>query len=397
MIDVRCSLTFVPHPPSVCGGEGLASATELLVSSAGSDPLLGVSHLARGARFGFGTPLVVGGSIALAERRAAVPVGVTVDVALQPIDIELAFRSAVDAPFAILLAHRDERDARVAFVLRGTAPGADGELRELIELAIAPTVDGEPLWVALPSPFAADTTILAELSLRTPTPDDATHRAALARCLADLKSQGDAARLEIAALDDAQMLASALNEGLATLAKPFDLRRAVVFLAERTRAEVCVDLALACDDDTLKDLADRMRSLAGETGVLSADDAPGMRWALDRLAWTLLAERLDAGRIDTAQRGFLLRRAGEAGRFPGTIAAILARVDSPEAVTDALAQENYAFLSTSDPASRVRAFDWLVRTGRAPADYDPFADREARRAALRRHDAARVEAGATDR
>ena len=42
------------------------------------------------------------------------------------------------------------------------------------------------------------------------------------------------------------------------------------------------------------------------------------------------------------------------------------------------------FLSSADPAARVRAFDWLRSRGQAPGGYAPTADRASRRAALER-------------
>ena len=49
---------------------------------------------------------------------------------------------------------------------------------------------------------------------------------------------------------------------------------------------------------------------------------------------------------------------------------------------EAILLENRSFLSSSDPAARVRAFDWLQPKGEAPEGYDPLASREARREAL---------------
>ena len=54
--------------------------------------------------------------------------------------------------------------------------------------------------------------------------------------------------------------------------------------------------------------------------------------------------------------------------------------------------ENRIFLEDSSPSARARANDWLGTMGAAPAGFDPLADREQRRAALREAAAAAAEA-----
>lgn len=150
------------------------------------------------------------------------------------------------------------------------------------------------------------------------------------------------------------------------------------------RAEVLLDLALSCDETTLRELADRIVQVDGLAAGLDADRASTIAWTLDALAWRLLAERVDSGSLDDAQRGFLLRRAGELGRFPGGLSALIDRAATASDFDAALVAENQAFLATSDPASRVRAHDWLAARGQAVDGYDPLASRDERSTALER-------------
>ncbi|MCC6783437.1 MAG: hypothetical protein IT457_11395 [Planctomycetes bacterium] len=402
-LDVRCTFRFAPAALPEFAGEALAPATTMIVARRAGNPLLGVARLAAGARFGEGEPRAAAGETPLAELSAALPRGVTADFARRERAAEGA-GAISDAPLGVLVSRSAEPDAdrlRIALALRGKDVDGTSTLDELLTLAPELVVDGAPLWFALPTPFTPvgalpPAVILVRLEARTPPPDDAAHRAAVAACLDDLRLQGELEREALRALGEDAALARALASTTAPLASPQDLRRALVFVGERAHADVFLDLALVCDEPTLKELATRVgESVARAEGFASAAALP---WTFDAIAWRLLAERLDTGRLDDAQRGFLLRRAGEVGRFPGGLTAMLTSSETAAAFDAALAAENLAFLATSDPASRVRAHDWLTGRGLAIEGYVPLAPRDERKAALERaEDARRAAAEGVDR
>jgi hypothetical protein len=162
-----------------------------------------------------------------------------------------------------------------------------------------------------------------------------------------------------------------------------------VFLAGAVDARLALDLSLVADDAVL-------------TAWVRAADPGGVAWApggdpgwvLERSAYALLAERLDADELSVELRAVLTEHAGEAARFPGAIAAMLQKCRSRDQLLAALVAENREALDAADPASRVRAFDWLVARKLAPPGFDPLAARAARRAALAAAQAASAAAAA---
>ena len=112
------------------------------------------------------------------------------------------------------------------------------------------------------------------------------------------------------------------------------------------------------------------------------------QWSLERGAWSLLVHATIAGGdedtapVTPAETSLMLRHAGELGRFPTLIEDALAASSSCEQFSARLAYENQVFLSDASPAARVRAYDWLLVRGLAPADYDPLGTRSGRRKAL---------------
>jgi hypothetical protein len=160
-----------------------------------------------------------------------------------------------------------------------------------------------------------------------------------------------------------------------------------VFLAgTAAHAPLALDLALSADVPTLAAWAEQVAAATGQ-GLAAAVpedalDRPDLGWLLERTALALLAGRLDRGQQSAADRGMLTRHTGEVGMFPGALANILDRVESDEQFRAAVVNENLAFLESADPATRVRAYDWLRGRGVEPPAYDPLADRRARRDAL---------------
>ncbi|MFO1055106.1 MAG: hypothetical protein U1F36_23045 [Planctomycetota bacterium] len=380
-LAITCRFDFVPAPPAVRGGEILAADTGLVVAPRAERPLRGVSRLAAGARFGRGEPEDAEGALALGSRIAAIPAGVTAEFFLRDRAPQVGRPGAADVPLGVLVAHRTDGTLSLALILHTTGDGEAARRGELVELDLKLAVDGEALWLALPSPYAAGSSILARLRARTPTDDDTAHRVALAQCLDELRAQGELERTAIAPLTPEAALERTVDAALDRIAHPFDLRRSVVFVAEQVGASVAIDLGLSCDDEVLGELARRIQDRLGTDAALRRDDK-ALRFALDLIAWQVLAERIDQGRLDDAQSGFLLRVAGEVGRFPGALTAILGTAQSSDDIENALAEQNREFLGAGNPASRVRAWDWLAARALAPKGFDPLGDAKSRRDAL---------------
>ena len=132
------------------------------------------------------------------------------------------------------------------------------------------------------------------------------------------------------------------------------------------------DLALVGDTVLLETWAEEL--LAAREGTVPE----AFPWLMERSAYALLARGLDRDELVPGLRGLLARHAGEAGRFPGTLSGLLDRAAGRGPFERLVIEENLAFLELEDPASRVRAFDWLANRGLAPDGFDPLAGREER-------------------
>ena len=181
-----------------------------------------------------------------------------------------------------------------------------------------------------------------------------------------------------------EAVAAALTEGGAPDAA---LRGPLLFLAGRSDAQLSSDLALLAEGPLLTRFATWV--VEGPADGTAPDRTGELRpaqlgWRLERSAFQLLAgEQLESG-LPPSLVAILLRHGGEAGRYPSLINDLLAAGGDLAGFRELLAAENGFFLEDSNPASRVRAFDWLAARGLAPEGFDPLGDRADRRAALER-------------
>jgi hypothetical protein len=211
------------------------------------------------------------------------------------------------------------------------------------------------------------------------SPDrDALYESAMRQVARSIANEAARPPVVSVGADEAQSYPAVLD----TLASSERRRRSLVYLADRTGAAVCLDLALVADDATLADLAARAREATSDLAV--TDDRDKLGWSLDRAALALLAARGGADRAPPELKAALVSHAGEAGRQGGLLEEILANAATRDDFDARLVAENYIFLEDSSPASRVRAYDWLLARGRAPQGYDPLASNRERRDALER-------------
>lgn len=251
-------------------------------------------------------------------------------------------------------------------------------LRELIVLDDPPR-PGDPLAIVLASPFesGAARAWLAWVEVTPPPPPDERasddHRDSFEHVIRTLES---ALRTDerVDRAEEQRVLLQALRE----LETTGDERAALVYLAGAAGAPLTEELALFAEDDVLTDLIQPIARAARELGE---SELP-IGWVIERATALRLAARSIEGDLEPAILAALLRHTGEAGRYPSSIEQAARASTSLADFHATIVAENRIFLEDSNPSARVRAYDWLVADGSAPAGYDPLAPRAERRSAL---------------
>lgn len=280
---------------------------------------------------------------------------------------------ALDAPFPSS-PPSDEGDGESA-----PRPVADGELALF---RVEEEGEGGAVAFAVPSPFvgrAAAVVFLVRVEDAPGAAERLAHRAAVERTVEELA----APRRHEAPPPAPLPLWPGAREALAGLRRDGQQRSALAYLSGRAAAAVAEEVALTGADETVDRLA---RSVVGE---LEEAGLPvfgeRLAWLLERTAYATLVEEARGG--DGVSEAVLIRHAGELGRSPGVLLHAVRRARNQQDLDRVLSEENLAALGDLDPSARVRAYDWLASRGEAPEGYDPLAARDARRAALRRHEA----------
>lgn len=241
---------------------------------------------------------------------------------------------------------------------------------------------GDPAWLQFEMEKQQTVGVVIDLALGRA--DDAAH-AERVRAMEDsiaVESERLSGSVMPWTPEDADAVAQALAiEGLARA--PEHLNALLVLRGEG--GGLTADLAAVADATVVAAWAERVVESLGGEAVAPRDVAS---WRVESAAIVVLGARVDADIATPGERGMLLRRYGEAGRFATDLvrAARGARDEAEFGVW--VTAENRRLLGSSDPAARVRALDWLARRGEAPEGFDPFASRDERRAVLRAADAA---------
>ncbi len=233
------------------------------------------------------------------------------------------------------------------------------------------------LWIELPG-ATPDETLGVFVDVRPGNANDPGHRVAVAqfeRQAAEYTTQraADATRWT---REDAN--ASAHRIAWRALGDPQKRRNAMLALCV-TCDGVATDLAISGSEEVL----DEVTSTVLEKSPDGPPEGLAPSWQVEREAIGCLASRIDRGAASPAERGLLLRHYGEAAKFATDLAAHALHSETLDAFVTKVMTENRRLLASPDPASRVRAFDWLVDRSAAPTGFDPFASRDSRRAALR--------------
>ena len=211
---------------------------------------------------------------------------------------------------------------------------------------------------------------------------DASHTEAFAACMADLKAATALAstRPYLEPLDNPEW--PGLRSALDVIAKSNAPRPAMVFLADQTGVSIFEDIALEGDDTLRQALAAKVFAKLGAPAKPQSKES--LAWVLESAGYELLSEQSASNKLPGELMAVLTRHAGEAGRHPGSLDDALRTSANRAAFDLRLIAENYIYLEDSSPASRVRAYDWLVARDHAPAGYDPLGPAKGRRAALER-------------
>jgi hypothetical protein len=229
-----------------------------------------------------------------------------------------------------------------------------------------------------------------------PGSGDSAHQEAFAQCLKDLTTSLAGARAATqpfrAEVDSPEW--PSLSAGLDAMERPGAPRQAMLYLAGETDVDVLGDVALIADDPTRQELAKKVVAKIGAPARVRTRE--GLAWVLENATFELLSEQSAAGKLAPELSATLAMHAGEAGRHPGALDEGLKTCANRQEFALRLIAENYIYLEDSSPASRVRAYDWLLARDRAPAGYDPLGPPRERRAALEKvlGAAAKPQAGA---
>ncbi|HEB52286.1 MAG TPA: hypothetical protein ENI87_03410 [bacterium] len=141
---------------------------------------------------------------------------------------------------------------------------------------------------------------------------------------------------------------------------------------QRPRA---VDLVLAADERQLIAMTDAL------AGIDPTADDVGFR--VERACWRTWLHRIERGELTPAMRAAATRQLGAVADDPATLALLLQTSADGTTFARHLRDENLLALDDRSAALRTTARDWLAACGVAVPDYDPLADRAARRRALR--------------
>jgi len=255
--------------------------------------------------------------------------------------------------------------------------------RDVLLLDVPLQPDGPPAVIALPG-GPPGTALVAVIELRAAPQDDegrARHAELVAACLDDVALSAERDLDRAAAVDAAESKHRQLLAAARSMAEAGDRRRAGVFLASESGAELTLDTLLAADEPSLAALGAAWRQAAGaDLEALVRGDS--LAWSLERTAALWLVQAAEAGTLPAELESVLLRQTGVAGRAPSLLQQF---AEDSEGLADwraRLEEENRLALEDHLPAARVRAYDWLVSRGLAPSGYDPLASRAERQAAL---------------
>jgi len=397
----------------------VGSVARLIAATRGGSPVMATQRLTRGSRFaqggdvaGFRAALAADVStIVLSDLRGALPRGAT--IVFEAADSTAQTDALTGRPMSRRVQVFVSRDAgaatpeqlQVGFLIEDLSTDSYSEereiaaeepekrasrppttkpvalpLREWALLDRRPMIDEDEVALAIPFTFehSSGHGLVALLRI-TRGSSDPIHVEACAQAAKDLKLAIARASAEPDSLSPATIDWPGFESAVAALHGP-SRRAAMVFLAARSGAELCDDVALVVDDALLQELAAAIREKSA--APLAARDREALAWALDLATLELIQRQLAEGTPPAELSAVFSYYAGEVARHGDSLGDVLQGVADRKDLSDRLVNENMIYLEDSSPAARVRAFDWLTSRKLAPADYDPMGPPKARREAL---------------
>jgi hypothetical protein len=355
------------------GLEPLAAVSRLLTRPLSGQPLQATVTLAASARAGTLTDAAVSReSMPLRSLSGCLDPGMTAVLtladALDPLDTleVMVHRRPEGEPVVVHLVHR-----------RLDEFGGQEQLWEQVMVDLQPPLDGDPLSFTRALPNGTGEVVVT-LSVATPTAGDDDHDNVVELA----RAQARAHRAQLAALLESIESGVPDRAGLLTVFQGLETdenrRGALLYLSSLTGAELSGDVALLGDSALIASVCDDAGGRLPQNTVPAVGEAG---WLLEQSSLTVLVERVYT-EDQPALEAVLLRYAGEVGRHGPLLLGLMQESASVADLAQRIRDENILFLEDNAPASRVRAFDWLLLRGDAPGGYRPFDDRATRRAAI---------------
>ncbi len=390
--------------------------TELVLAARGSQLLRATSELGRRARVGVGEPaeslrrgLAVGDfgrTVSAAHALGALSRGVTGVFSVQfPEELRIPGEGTARRRVALQIARAPasaSEELSVALVVEDlaasdgeaqeSAPGAEKSApgsrvlqREYVLLSDRPLIDGSPLALSVRQPaFGSEAGFALWIDVRSSGslgPRADLHASAFAQAQLELARAGAQTTALAAELPQSDLYRREIGGVFEALDLQRYHRSALVFLAGTTGARLAQDLALVAEDAELSAYVKTVVQESRGREVLISD-AAGVGWLMERSAYLFAASQMDARGLPAELRACVLAHAGEVGRSSGGLQSAVAECADLAQFAARLVEDNRISLLDAQPAARVRAFDWLRKRGKAPANFDPLGTREERRASL---------------
>lgn len=380
--------------------EPVAMSTRLVLASRGDVPVLPFAGLLARSRIGQGDAARAFLAAAAASEIVE-PTGATDRAGADPTmprsrqvgEATAVFPPGITASFSVrgreglLLQMTPKADGEAVVVTLVVENDGDAEAkqRQIIVLQPAVTSTSGPVVVLVEPPEATETDREAGSArawcfvIEVDSVESSSVASELEACRASIEAVTAEIERTRVRPTSAALRAREVSSALEALADAKRRRAALRWLALSSDASLTLDLALTMSDAHLDGFSAAVRA------VDSSDlEAAAVAWALDRAAWRWLVARAQEGELDDVAEAMLLRHAGEVGRYPSTLASFAKRSKSTDEMEQRVTEENLLLLEDGNPASRVRAFDWLRARDAAPEGFDPMAPAKARKDALAR-------------
>lgn len=177
-----------------------------------------------------------------------------------------------------------------------------------------------------------------------------------------------------------------------------NLRPALLALARSAGTARGIDVLLSADEPALVAIGAELDAIAAGRSATasSANGADGLTaFAFESALWLGLLPRCERDELSPGLRVGVRRALGAVADDPTTLRQLVQTHGTAAQFAAALRDANLQALQDRDAGLRSVAHEWLLANASPVADYDPFADLQARRAALRKFHAA--DAAAADR